>query len=52
MRKDGKHILKQELIVTDCELQAELEDNYNDKLRQKLTEKATICSLVSYIAIL
>mmetsp|Transcript_1852 Transcript_1852/g.2120 ORF Transcript_1852/g.2120 Transcript_1852/m.2120 type:complete len:158 (-) Transcript_1852:301-774(-) len=35
------NILKQELIVTDCELQAELEDNYNNKLRQKLTEKAT-----------
>ena len=33
-------IMKQEWIVTDCEKQEELEDNYNYKLRQKLAKEA------------
>ena len=33
-------ILKQEWIVIDCEKQEELEDNYNNKLRQKLAKHA------------
>ena len=33
-------ILKQEWIITDCEKQEELEDNYSNKQRQKLTEHA------------
>ena len=36
----GTNIMKQEWIVTNCEKQEELEDNYNNKLRQKLTEQA------------
>ena len=37
---DGADILKQEWIVTDCEMELELEENYNNILRQRLTEKA------------
>jgi len=34
----GTDIMKQEWIVTNCRKQEELEDNYNNKLRQKLVE--------------
>ena len=34
-------IMKQERIVIDCEMQEEAEDNYNNKLRQKLAKQAT-----------
>ena len=33
-------IMKEEWIVINCEKQEELEDNYNNKLRQKLAEQA------------
>ena len=32
----GNDILKQEQVVTDCELEMELEDTYNNKLHQGL----------------
>ena len=37
---DAKVIKKQEWIVTDCKKELKLEENYNDKLQQKLPEKA------------
>ena len=36
-------ILKQEWIVTDCEMETELEDNYTNKQRQRLAVKALYC---------
>ena len=33
-------MLKEKLVVTDCDKQEELEENYNNKLCQNLTEKA------------
>ena len=37
----GSHVIsKQEWIVMDCVLEAELEDNYNNELRLTLPEKA------------
>ena len=39
----GDSILKQRWSITDCELQAELKNNYNNKLCQKLSEKAVYC---------
>ena len=36
----GDNILKQEWIVTDCELELELEENYTNMLRQRLAEKS------------
>ena len=38
MAEDKTKILKQKWIVTDCEKQEELEDNYNNKLCQKLSK--------------
>ena len=38
--ESGANILKQEWIVTDCEMELELEENYNNKLWQRLAEKA------------
>ena len=35
--------LKQEWIAIDCEKQEELKDNFNNKLRQKLTKQALYC---------
>ena len=37
------NIQKQEWIVTDCNLQLELEDNYNNESRLKFSEKALFC---------
>ena len=34
--EDGTEILKQEWIMTNCEKELELEENYNNKLRQRL----------------
>ena len=39
----GDTILEQWWIITNYELQAELKDNYNNKLRQKLSEKSVYC---------
>ena len=36
---DKSEILKQEWVVTDCEVQEELEDNYSNMQRQKLTKQ-------------
>ena len=38
--EDTNEILEHEWIVTNCEIQEDMEDNYNNKLRQKLAEKA------------
>ena len=40
---NSAEILKQEWIVTDCEKESELEENHNNKLRQRLAEKALYC---------
>ena len=41
--KDKSEIFKQEWDVIDCEKLEELEDNYSNKLRQKLTKQALYC---------
>ena len=39
----GDDILKQEWIVTDCELELELDENYTNMLHQRLAEKSLLC---------
>ena len=38
--EDGTDILEQEWIVTNFKMESELEENYKNKLRQRLAEKA------------
>ena len=40
---NGPNIQKQEWVVTDCALDTELTDNYTNKLRLALSEKALFC---------
>lgn len=37
------NILEQQWVITNYELQAELQNSYNNKLRQNLSEKAADC---------
>ena len=48
--KTETEILKQEQIVTNCEMQEEMEDNYNNVLRQKLAKKALFDCIVKMLA--